>query len=92
LSFYEWSLWALRIKSINDRRKQDRDLLIELERNTMALIANVNRAKNTPPYVGKDFYRLSYDEVTEEVKATGESMFEALTQRFKNIPIKKRRG
>ncbi len=55
----------------------------------MALIANVNRGKNTPPYHGKDFYKLSYDEVTEEIKTTGEAMFKTLTDRFKNIPIRK---
>jgi hypothetical protein len=72
-----------------ERRKQDIDLSIELERNTMALIANLTRGKNTPAYHGKDFYKLSYDEVSEEVKVTGEAMFKTLTDRFKNIPIRK---
>jgi hypothetical protein len=89
LGFYEWTLWANRIRIISERRHQDKELSIELERNTMALIANVNRGKNTPAYHGKDFYKLSYDEVTEEVKTTGESMFNTLTERFKNIPIRK---
>jgi hypothetical protein len=79
-----------RIVTLQDRRKQDQDLLIELERNSMALFANANRGKSQAPFSGKDFYKLSYDEVTEEVKLTGEKMFEVLNDRFKNIPIRKR--
>jgi len=87
---YDWSIWTLRIKVIAEKRKQDKELLIELERNSMALLVNVNRAKNSPTFTGKDFYKLSYDEITETVQVTGEVMMKALEERFKDKPIKKR--
>lgn len=90
LSFYEWSIWVERIKIQHERRNQDRELLIELERNSMALLANINRGKNAEMFTGKDFYKLSYDEVVESSKATGEEMFKALQERFKDKPIRKR--
>lgn len=60
----------------------------------MALLGNVNRdpKQNPTPFKGSDFYKLSYDEITEDVKVTGEMMFERLNERFKNIPIRKRNG
>lgn len=58
----------------------------------MALFANAHRDKNAAPFSGKDFYKLSYDEVTEEIKVTGEMMFEKLNERFKNIPLRKKNG
>ncbi len=76
---------------LQDRRRQDQELLIELERNSMALLANINRdPKKSAPYTGKDFYTLSYDEVVEESKMTGEQMYDLLSERFKNKPIRKR--
>jgi hypothetical protein len=92
LSLYEWSIWIQRILSLQEKRKQDQELLMELERNSMALFANAHRDQRQPPYSGKDFYRLSYDEVTEEVKITGEMMYKLMTDRFKNIPVRKRNG
>lgn len=58
----------------------------------MALTANLHRdPKTTPPYEGKHFYKLSYDEIVEETKSvTGKEMMEFLTERFKNKPPKKR--
>ena len=92
LSLYEWSVKVQRILNIQEKRKQDQDLLIELERNHMALLANIHRGKDQAPFTGKDFYRLSYDEVTEEIKITGEVMYQLMNDRFKNIPIRRRRN
>jgi hypothetical protein len=92
LSFYQWSVWLQRIVLLQERRQQDRELLIELERGTMALLCNIHKDKNTPEFKRTDFYKLSYDQITEEVKVTGEKMFDILNERFKNIPIRKRNG
>jgi hypothetical protein len=65
------------------------EFLVELERNTMALMANLQRDPNkTSPFSGKDFYKLSYDEVVQESKPTGEEMFKVLSERFKNKPLR----
>jgi hypothetical protein len=53
----------------------------------MALLANLHRTSNTAPYSGRDFYKLSYDEVVQESKVTGEDMYKILSERFKNKPI-----
>ena len=90
LSFYDWSLWIQRIKTIHVRRKEDKELLIELERNSMALLANLNTGKSQAAYSGTDFYKLSYDQKSETSKATGEEMFKFLNEKFKDKPIRKR--
>lgn len=88
LEFYEWSLWILRIKNIHERRKKDSELLIELERNTMALHAKLHGNKHLN---GKDFYRLSYDDQgTTDRKMTGEELFEMLKDQFKDKPLRKK--
>ena len=76
---------------LQNERKQYHELLIELERNSMALFANAHRGKDAAPFSGRDFYKLSYDEVSEEIKITGEVMYTKLLERFKNIPIRKRK-
>lgn len=56
----------------------------------MALFANAHRGKEQAPFAGKDFYKLSYDEIVEETKAmTGEQMFVLLKDRFKNKPLRR---
>lgn len=90
LDLYHWSLWLQRILAMQNRRKQDQELLIELERNSMALFANAHRGKEQAPFNGQDFYKLSYDEVVEESKITGEDMFQMMSERFKNKPLRKR--
>lgn len=96
LEIYEWSLWLQRIVSLQSKRQQDHELLIELERNSMALLANLNRSANTAAYSGRDFYKLSYDEVVSEtdkvITANGEQMFKILSERFKNKPLRNGRG
>ena len=78
------------------KRKQDRELLIELERNTMALHANMNRdAKQKPePFTGQDFYVLSYDEIKNAVeqveKLTAQQIHDKMIERFKNKPPRNR--
>lgn len=58
----------------------------------MALFANANRGKDQAPFSGKDFYKLSYDEVQEEIKITGQVMYDLMMDRFKNKPLRKRNG
>lgn len=56
----------------------------------MALLANCHRdpLKQPTPYEGKDFIPMSYDEITNEIKVTGVMMFELLSERFKNKPLR----
>lgn len=84
-------MWLQRIIHIQEQRKQDRELLIELERGTMALYANLHRdpIAYPEPYEGKHFYKLSYDEISEGVRVTGEIMFKLMSDRFKNKPLKR---
>jgi hypothetical protein len=90
LDLYHWSLWVQRIQVMQERRKQDQELSIELVRNFMALFANAHRGKEQAPFAGKDFYKLSYDEIVEETKTmTGEQMFGLLKDRFKNKPLRR---
>ena len=93
LEFYAWSLWIGRIKHLQRIRQQESELLIELERGSMALLANVNRGKDSPVYKPTDFYKLPYDKPSEDVATlTGQDLMPILTERFKNKPIKKRGG
>ena len=63
-----------------------------LERNSMALLANIHRdPKKTPLFTGKNFYRLSHEQIVEETKKmTAAEAMPLLLERFKNKPIKKR--
>jgi hypothetical protein len=58
----------------------------------MALHANIHRdPKRSLPWEGKQFYKLSYDEIVEETKTvTGKEMMDFLTEKFKNKPLRKR--
>lgn len=68
--------------------------MIELERNSMALQANIHRdPKKQPMFTGKNFYRLSYEQVVEEAKKmTGQEAWPLMLERFKNKPLKGRNG
>ena len=61
-------------------RDKDRKLLIELERNSMALLANLHSSKK---FTGQDFYKLPSD---VQPKTAGMSDAEVMTlvkQRFR---------
>ena len=92
LEFYEWTLWIGRIAHLQRIRQQEAELLIELERGSMSLLANVYRGKNSPLFKPSDFYKLPYDrEVAEDVKgSTGEELMPILMERFKNKPVRNR--
>jgi hypothetical protein len=93
LSFYEWSIWLLRIRSLQDKRRQDGELLIELSRNWMAMYANSNRdPKKTPPYKPTDFYRLSYDTTVEKAKKTDAETLEWVKKRFEKALKRLKKG
>lgn len=95
LSFYEWSIWVQRIKNLQDRRRQDGELLIELSRNWMAMYANSNRdPKKTAPYKPTDFYRLSYDTTPEKARKTDAEILEWGKARFAKAieRLKKKNG
>jgi len=89
LSLYEWSIWLYKIGIAYKRSVEQQYFLIELERNTMALLANINSASNSPTIKGSDFYKLPYDsDVPEDTHVTGEMMLEVLNERFKDKPVK----
>lgn len=80
LSFYEFGLWVGRINHLIDERNQDRKLLIELERNSMALLANIHSTKK---YTGKDFYTLPTDVQPKTLGMSDKEVMELAKQRFK---------
>jgi hypothetical protein len=87
LSFYEWSIWILRIRSQQEKRNQDVELAIELERTHMELLAIVNglKKKDGMEVTKYDFFgKLSYDTVRDqEVKMSDAEKMEMVKQRFK---------
>lgn len=70
LTWYEWNLSVYRIIELQRKRKQDMELLIELERNSMALFANAHRddKQHPEPYRGLDFYKLPHDPIETDVQ------------------------
>jgi hypothetical protein len=61
----------------------------------MALMANLHRdPKKTQPYEGKQFYRLSYEDITDQIeeKLTGEEWFNKFKERYKEADGKRRSG
>lgn len=80
LSFYEWTLWAGRIKHLIKERDDDRKLLIELERNSMALLANIHSSKKYRP---QDFWTLPTDTTAKTSGMTDEEIMKAVKERFK---------
>lgn len=93
LEFYEWTLWIGRITHLQRVRQQEAELLIELERGSMSLLANIYRGKDSPVFKPTDFYKLSYDkEVVEEKGTTGQELMPVLMERFKNKPVKEKSG
>ena len=91
LGFYEWTLWIGRITHLQRVRQQEAELLIELERGSMSLLANIYRGKDSPVFKPTDFYKLPYDKVVEEaVGPTGKELMPILMERFKNKPLKTR--
>lgn len=95
LEFYEWTLWIGRITHLQRIRQQEAELLIELERGSMSLLANVYRGKDSPIFKPTDFYKLSYDKVELEESqqgTTGQELMPVLMERFKNKPVKKKSG
>lgn len=88
LTFYEWSLWVGRINHLVEERNNDRKLLIELERNSMALLANIHSTKK---YSGEDFYKLPTDVQPKNMGYSNAEVLELAKQRFKPL-LKKRKN
>lgn len=91
LTIYEWSLCVARINKLYRDEERHRNLLIELERNSMALLANCHRdPKKSRAYTGRDFYTLPGDpSESGGRKMTGEEAFPLMLERFKNKPLRK---
>lgn len=87
LEYYEWSLWLLRIRSQYERRRHHDEFFIELERNTMVLMAKIHGNKHI---TATDFYTLPYDKPkTETTRKTGIEMWEALPEKLKRLKNRK---
>lgn len=74
LTWWDWNLWVFRIMEVQKKRRDDAELLIELERNSMALNASVQTGKQ---FTGTDFYKLSFDK-TDTVVEEKEDIQEAI--------------
>ena len=95
LNWYEWNLKVFRIMELQRKRKQDMELLIELERNSMALFANAHRDdKQRPePYIGSDFYKLTGDPVTDtQVPDEDQGKIQDTIKRLEAVIKRKKRG
>jgi hypothetical protein len=93
LSLYDWSIWIDRVLSIQQKRKEDHELMILLARNSDALFANANwKKENGEQFEGTDFYKLSYDEIKDgsdkAERITGKILFQQMLDRFKDKPLK----
>jgi hypothetical protein len=87
LSLYEWSIWLLRIKSQQERRRQDIELRVELERTHMELLAAAQGIKKLDgnSFSKYDFFwTLSYDTIPDPViKLSDEETMQKVKQRFR---------
>ena|SRR5688572_10474499 len=93
LTLYDWSIWIERILSLQRKRKEDHELLMELERNSNLLFAKANLKKeNGEEFTAQDFYKLSYDEIKENSdkaeRITGKILMQQMLDRFKDKPLK----
>lgn len=70
LSFYDWSLYSLRIMSIADKRRFDQELMIRLARRMMFVQARVMGSKKVKE---NDFWPLEGDK-TDSVEITDEQL------------------
>lgn len=80
LSWFEWSLLILKVKS-------DRERGWMYTREVVAAIYNVNRdqKKRPKPFDGKEFYPLSFDKKEEETKVmTPKEIKEMLGSKFRS--------
>lgn len=82
LSFYNLSLWAGRVINIIEQRNNDRKLLIDLERNSMALLANIHSTKKYRP---EDFWLLPTDVQPKVSGMSDEELMKHVKQRFKRF-------
>jgi hypothetical protein len=91
LSFYEWSLYALRIRSLINKRKFDHELMIRLSRRMMFVNARVMGSKK-----GKesDFWELDSDKVDENLITEEEfhMKIENIAKKRKKKIINKKNG
>lgn len=85
LSWYEWSL---EVEKVNISRKKEHRIWegqASLTRDFMALFANANRGKSTPPFKGSDFIKLSFDEPEDGKRGTEYISPDQVIERFKSL-------
>jgi hypothetical protein len=93
LDLYDWSLWVERVLGLQQKRREDHELMILLSRNSDALFANANwKKENGEQFEGRDFYKLSYDEIKDNAdkveRITGKILFQQMLDRFKDKPLR----
>lgn len=89
LSFYEWSLWLNAIVRDQQKREQDQQLAVILQRDWMALYVNSNTSANAEKLSGTDFYPLPGDEVKKKTEfSTPEQLEQEMKRRVRKIRTK----
>jgi hypothetical protein len=82
LTWYDWVMYMYRFYKENERRLSDQELVVSLNGDLMALIANVNRddKKRPTPFSKHDFYKFSED--TQLKEEYDPELFEKVARRL----------
>ncbi len=89
LSFYEWSLWSLKIVGDLEKRIEDKKFFARLARRMMLVSAKVMGAKNVKE---SDFWRLPDDGEEETGKEYTPEEFDAKFEAFLERTKKKKKN
>jgi hypothetical protein len=82
LTWYEWGLYILRLYEESEKRNADHEILMALNGDLMALIANVNRdpKKRVNAFSRNDFYKLTFD--TQLKQEVDPELFQKVARRL----------
>lgn len=91
-TWYDWSIWVERIHEMEDQRRVDRELLIEMVRSSLTQYYNWNRGSN-PPLSPQDFWPLSYDlPRADNTEPSDEEKIRAITEIAEKVKRRRKRG
>jgi hypothetical protein len=89
-TWYDWSLWLERIKELRERRLQDHELIQDMFRRSLSIYYNWNKGKSNPPVNPEDFWRLSYDKVTDTQSTMTQEELQSIVRKLESKSRRKR--